>query len=259
MPRQELVTKDFFTALPFWDKLENVERKTVERETKELAAAHADQVVSRARMGEHLMNLQLVLEGKGLFVKYLETLHFSYRTAYRYIEAYKAVKGQLPDIALQMAAARGMDLVGYQADRPFGPYTEPVKALPPPADTDKIPEWLDQIEEKRKEMPKRARRAKAAPPEASLRMAFASVYRRFKALPAGKGRVVWSKRLIGLLMAEMGLPGQHFEPEAVPEGFRPKVGRPKGTHVKPRPGPQTGTGKHPFGKPRYAEQNPASA
>lgn len=227
MARQELVTKDFFTALPFWDKLEKTEQKTVKAETEELAQAHADQVVSRSRMGEHLMNLQAVLEGKGLFVKYLETLHFSYRTAYRYIEAYKAVKGQLPEMALQLAAARGMDLVGYQAERPFGPYTEAVKALPAPKKAEAVPEWLDALEEKRKALPKRTRAPRSVPAETSLKMAFASVYRRFKSIGAGKGRVIWSKRLIGLLMAEMGLPAQHMEPEAVPEGFRPKVGRPK--------------------------------
>ena len=228
MAKQELMARDFFTALPFWDKLEKTEQRTVKAETEELAQAHAGQVVSRMKMGEHLQNLQSVLEGKGLFVKYLETLHFSYRTAYRYIEAYKAVKGQLPDMALQLAAARGMDLVGYQADRPFGPYTEAVKALPAPAEAEKVPQWLDAIEEKRKALPKKSRAARSYPSETSLRMAFASVYRRFKSVPGGKGRVVWAKRLIGLLMAEMGIPAQHMEPEAVPEGFRPQVGRPKG-------------------------------
>lgn len=227
MAKQELVTRDFFTALPFWDKLEKTEQRTVKAETEGLAEAHAGQVVSRMKMGEHLRNLQIVLEGKGLFVKYLETLHFSYRTAYRYIEAFKAVKGQLPDTTLQLAAARGMDLVGYQADRPFGPYTEPIKMLPPPSSAADVPAWLDKIEEKRKMLPRKPRRAKVAAPDISLRMAFASVYRRFKQLPGGRSRVAWSQRLIGLLMAEMGLPAQRFEPEAVPEGFRPKVGRPK--------------------------------
>jgi hypothetical protein len=227
MPKTELVARDFFTALPFWDKLEKMEQRTVKAETEGLAEAHAGQVVSRMRMGEHLMNLQVVLEGKGLFVKYLDTLHFSYRTAYRYIEAYKAVKDQVPETVLQLAAARGMDLVGYQADRPFGAYTEAIKALPPPAEAEKVPEWLDGLEEKRKALPRRRKSHKPAQAETSLRMAFASVYSRFKSLPNGKGRVAWSKRLIGLLMAEFGLPGQHFEPEAVPDGFRPKVGRPK--------------------------------
>jgi hypothetical protein len=233
MPRQELVTKDFFTALPFWDKLEKMEQRTVKAETEGLAEAHAGQVVSRMRMGEHLQNLQVVLEGKGLFVKYLDTLHFSYRTAYRYIEAYKAVKDQVPENVLQLAAARGMDLVGYQADRPFGPYTEAIKALPPPAEADKVPEWLDGLEEKRKELPRRARNHKSLPAETSLRVAFASVCRPLERLsahsgPKGRsGRVEVVKRLISMMMAEFGIPAQNFQPEAVPEGFRPKVGRPK--------------------------------
>lgn len=227
MNKTELVARDFFTALPFWDKLERGEQQAVQRETRELAAAHAAQVLSRTKMGEHLMNLQDALDGKGYFVNYLKTLNFSYRTAYRYIEAYKAVKDQVPEIALQLAAARGMDLVGYQADRPFGPYTEPIKMLPPPAEADAVPKWLDEIEAKRKEMPKKPRHARSVSGDAALRMAFASVYRRFKSLPNGKGRGAWAQKLLGLLMAEMGMPAQRIEPEAVPEGFRPKVGRPK--------------------------------
>jgi hypothetical protein len=231
MPKQELVTRDFFTALPFWDKLEKPEQRTVKAETEGLAEAHAGQVVSRMRMGEHLQNLQTVLEGKGLFVKYLDTLHFSYRTAYRYIEAYKAVKDQVPENVLQLAAARGMDLVGYQADRPFGPYTEAIKALPPPAEADKVPEWLDGLEEKRKELPRRARNHKPASGEIALKTTYRSVYSRFKSLPAGKGRVTLIKRLIGFIMADFGVPSQTMEPEAPPEDFRAKVGRPKKKQV----------------------------
>jgi hypothetical protein len=227
MAKQELVTKDFFTALPFWDRLEKVEQRTVKAETEGLAEANAGQVVSRMRMGEHLQNLQLVLEGKGLFVKYLETLHFSYRTAYRYIEAYKAVKDQVPETVLQLAAARGMDLVGYQADRPFGPYTEPIKLLPPPAESEKVPDWLDAIEEKRKELPRKTRRPPHTTADVAVRRIFASAYRGFKAVPNGKAKVTAGLKLIGLLMAELGIPAQRVEPEAVPDGFRPKVGRPK--------------------------------
>jgi hypothetical protein len=221
------VTKDFFTALPFWDKLEKMEQRTVKAETEGLAEAHAGQVVSRMRMGEHLQNLQMVLEGKGLFVKYLETLHFSYRTAYRYIEAYKAVKDQVPETSSSWRLQGVWIWSDTRRTGRSGPIRRPSRPLPPPAEAEKVPEWLDGLEEKRKELPKRARNHKPAPAEASLRMAFASVYSRFKSLPNGKGRVAWSKRLIGLLMAEFGLPAQHFEPEAVPEGFRPKVGRPK--------------------------------
>lgn len=227
MARQELVAKDFFTALPFWDKLERAEQQAVQRETRELAEAHAGQVVSRIKMGEHLTALQDTLEGKGYFVRYLNTLNFSYRTAYRYIEAYKAVKDQVPEIALRIAAARGMDLVGYQADRPFGAYTEPIKQLPPPSEASAVPEWLDKIEAKRLELPKKARAPRAVSGETSLKHSYRSVTARFKRVAAGKGRVALLKRLIGFLMADFGIPAQNMEPEAPPEDFRAKVGRPK--------------------------------
>jgi hypothetical protein len=92
MKNGHLVPKDFFTALPFWGELERDEQSTVKKETEELASAHAGQVASRMEMGEHLTNLQGVLEPKRLFQKYLGSLNFTPRTAYRYIEAYKAVK-----------------------------------------------------------------------------------------------------------------------------------------------------------------------
>lgn len=226
MAKQELVQKDFFTSLPFWDKLERAEQSTVQKETIGLAEAHAGQVMSRMRMGEHLTNLQAVLDGKGLFVRYLKSLNFSYRTAYRYMEAYKAVKDRVPDSALRLAAARGMDLVGYEAGRPFGAYTEPIKLLPPPAEESQVPQWLDAIESKRSELP-RVVKHRTANPETALKTAYRSVTGRFKGLPNGKGRVTLIKRLIGYIMADFGLPAQTLEPEAVPEGFRAQVGRPR--------------------------------
>lgn len=223
----DLVPDHFFASLPFWNELERAEQHGVKLETKEFLKARIGVDISRFKMAEALFNLQKLLEGKGLFVKYVESdaLRFSYRTAYRYIEVYKKAVNRLSAATLRRAAAKGMELIGYQAERPFGDYTESIKLLPPPSDESKVDDWLDELEEKRKSLPRRAKRTVA--PEASLKIAFASVYRRFKGLPTGKTRVAWSQRLIGLLMAEMGLPAQRFEPEAVPEGFRPKVGRPK--------------------------------
>jgi hypothetical protein len=225
----DLVKKDFFTSLDFWDKLGREDQHTIERETRGLHAAQAGAMQSRIAIGEHLTNLQSVLEGKGLFVKYLNSLNFTYRTAYRYIGAYKVVKEQIPDYALRLAAARGVDLVGYSEREPFGRYTESIKQLPPPADADKVPAWLDQIEERRKKQPKGTggHRRRSASPEALLKEAYRSVTAAFKRLPGGKGRVVWGKRLIGMLLVEFHLPANSAEPEAVPEGFKAQVGRPK--------------------------------
>jgi hypothetical protein len=133
---------------------------------------------------------------------------------------------------LRLAAARGIDLVGYQGSRPFGPYTEPIAQLPPPKDPEKVPAWLDQIEEKKQSLPKKVTH-RSVSSEASLKMAFRSVTRAYKRLPTGKGRVAWGKKLLGLLMTEFGLPGQAVEPEAIPDDFRAVVGYPKGKKRKP--------------------------
>jgi hypothetical protein len=227
MSKAALVTSDFYSALPFWGKLERDEQSTVKKETEALAAAHAGQVAHRVEMGEHLTNLQAVLDGKNLFLAYLKSLNFSYRTAYRYIEAYKAVKAQLPDYALRLAAARGIDLVGYAGDRPFGPYTDPIKKLPPPKEVEAVPEWLDRIEEARKAAP-RPRAKGTASPQNTLKRAFRAVSTHYNRMPSGKARTQWAVKLLGILMAEFGLPAQTLQPEAVPEGFRAVLGRPKG-------------------------------
>lgn len=228
---EQLVTKDFFTGLPFWGDLERTEQSTVEKETRGLAAAHAGQVVSRIAIGEHLTNLQAVLDGKKLFRPYLETLNFSYRTAYRYMEAYRAVKDRLPEYALRLAAARGMDLVSFGPGgvvRPFGAYTEAIKKLPPPADPQDVPEWLNKVEEARKAVPKGGTRHKrTVAPDGALKGAFRAVTSQYKRLPGGKTRNQWAVKLLGILMAEFGLPAQTVQPEAVPEGFRAVLGRPK--------------------------------
>lgn len=224
--KDQLMKHDFFTALPFWDKLDREEQSTVEQETKGLAQAHAAQVVMRTKMGEHLANLQKVLEGKGLFVRYLTSLKFTYRTAYRYIEAYKAVKERLPDFALEAAAARGIDLVGYQGNKPFGPYTEAVKRLPPPKQPAHVAKWLDSLEEERRKHRSSPRHRKVDGQRA-MRSLFRQASAVYKKLDGTKQRQKWAVQLIGILMGEFGLPAQTIQPEAPPDGFRAVLGRPK--------------------------------
>lgn len=226
-----LMNKDFFSTLPFWGALERTEQQTVERETKALAEAHAGQVALRTQMGQHLLNLQAVLEPRRQFRPYLNSLHISYRTAYRWMQATKAAKELIPEHVLMAAAARGFDLVGYSAKDPLGPYSESVRRLPPPKNPDKVPAWLEQIEESRKATGHKARGAHSGrrdvAPERRLRAAFRSVDNQWKKMPNGKARTQWGLKLIGVLMGEFGIPAQRIEPEAVPDGFRAVVGRPR--------------------------------
>lgn len=221
-----LITKDFFTELPFWKDLNQDEKRTIQAETKGLSNILGGVAMLRIEMGERLSKIQKVLEPRRQFKKYLKTLNFSWRTGYRLIAVYEAVAKGLPPVAIRLSAARGMDLAGYNAKNPYGPYQGAVQRLPPPADESLIPDWLDKIEEERKRHPpRRSRRVKA--PEDCLRYAYRCAAAGYQCVPAGRGRTAWALRLVGILMGEFGLPGQTVKPEAVPEDFRPKVGRPR--------------------------------
>lgn len=230
----ELVPKDFLVGLPFWADLARDEQTAVERETKGLAAEMANQVMSRFRTGEHLLSLQAVLQGR--FRAYLGGLRFSYRTAYRYMELVKMIRNGgaggngslgISETVVRIAAARGVDLVGHTPARPFGPYTEPIKKLgPPPKDEAGVPKWVEAVEAERQSLPRKGRRAVAVGPEARMIRAFREASGQWGQVGAGR-RGAWAVKLVGILMAEFGLPRGSVAPEAVPEGFRAVLGRPK--------------------------------
>ncbi len=226
-----LVPNDFYKALPFWTELSKEEQQSIKTHTGEFLQARQSNVESRLAMARSLYELQSDLEGRGLFIKYLEeNLDYSYRTAYRLIEGWKRVSKQLPEKVLDGAMERGMDILGYQASKPFGPYTAVIKELPPPKTGD-VAKYLQTVEERRKALPSPQKAAKAgrkADPAAALVGAYRSAsswYRRIGL--TGKARGKWAAELLSYLMAEFGLPAQRIEPAAAPEGFKAVLGRPK--------------------------------
>lgn len=226
--KQEIVGKDFFTSLPFWGELGKTEQKTLERETAGLTESLSEGIKLRTRMCQHLARIQETLKAKGRFLQFLQSLNVEYRTQYRHLEAYREVQKALPEPVLDMAAERGMDLVGYTAARPFGDYTEIIKEIPPPKDAAHAAQWLEKLEAKRRETPrgnKRRRRDRSG--EEALKRAFRNAVAAYNALPPGKTRLTWAKRLVNFLMLEFHLPAGSVQPEAVPEGVRAVVGRPR--------------------------------
>lgn len=230
----KLIQNDFFTDLPFWTELDAREKETVESHTRGLALAMAHQAKTRLEIGEHLTELREVLEGKRVFRRYLKTLRFGYRTALRYMQCYRVVKDKMPDHVLKLAAARGMDLVGFQPDRPFGPYTEAVKRLPVPRVEGAVPEWLDRLEVvARRDAARRKSRQNGVdglPPDVRLRAAYrASVgqFRRVKGAAGAAAARRWAVKLLAVLMTEFALPAQRLAPIPPPEGFRAVLGRPR--------------------------------
>lgn len=227
----ELVRKDFFTELPFWQELDGQEKQTVERHTRGIHACLAEAKLTRHEIGEHLTAIQDVLKPRRQFDRYLDTLHIGKRTARRYMQCFAIGSAHLPPYAMKMAAVRGMDLVGFQPARPFGPYTEAVKKLPVPTIEAAVPEWLDELQ-RRAGMARKGLHAgrRGLPVEIRLRAAFRSAVGQFSRVKDGQGAPAarkWAVQLLTVLMFEFGLPAQKLTPEAPPEGFRAVLGRPK--------------------------------
>lgn len=224
----ELAQKDFFTGLPFWNGLEKDEQTVVERETLGLMEEMKGQVTSRLKMGAHLLTLRDVLKSK--FRPYIiDNLNFHWRTGYRYMQLAEFFRngGGVSEPVVELAAAKGVDLVGFTVARPFGPYTEAVKKLgPAPKDPAKAGVWIEAVEAERQASPRKGRRKAPAPPEARMVRAFRAAVAEYKGV-GGSGKSRWAVKLVGILMAEFGLPKGSVAPEAVPEGYRAVLGRPK--------------------------------
>jgi hypothetical protein len=232
-----LVPSNFFEGLPYWKDLKKEEQNTVVSATLSLRQNALKAVEGRLGMGLSLLQLQAVLEGRGLFVKYLHTLNFSYRTAYRLMVAASRVEEGLPRPALEAAVARGIDLISHNPARPFGAYTEPIKQLPPPPGVAGVDEWLDKLEKLREDTPglrpKRIRTTDTTKMELRAFRAVRNAYRALSVPP--KAKHAWAVSLIGKIMAELGVPAQRFEPEAAPDEFRRGPGFPLGKKRGPRP------------------------
>jgi hypothetical protein len=228
---QQLVPIEALTNLSGWDKLPASEQKEVQRETQALAHSILDVGHSRLAVGQHLTSLKAILEPKRMFSKYLKIYRLNRSTAYQHIAAYKNAKSTLPEAVLNVAMARGYNMLGNSEDRPLGVYTDAVKALPPPKTENviEIETWLGKVEEKRKKIrPVSGRLAVAESPETLMKECYRFFAVRFNRLPANhKTRMRWTENLIGMMLSQLGVSGSKtFGPSAVPDGFRAVRGRP---------------------------------
>lgn len=238
MARTSIIPRDVFSELPWWKKLKPDEQQTVQQESQALGQALMQHGFSKLAVGEHLGNLQAILEPKRLFVRYLRNFHFSQRSAYRYIAGFQNARTKLPEPILRAAMARGLNMIGDTKEAPLGTYTDVVRRLPPPKteDPEKISEWIGAVEEKHRE--RRSHPAavdeEASDPETMMKECYRFISIRFRRLPNNsRSRANWTKTLAGMLLADLGVGNpQSIDPVAVPEDFRAVRGRP------PKAGPE---------------------
>lgn len=233
-----VVPASVFTSLAWWDKINAEEQQLVLSAGTRLAQAMLINGASRLAIGEHLTQLQGVLEPHNIFGKFLKNFHFSKKTAYRRIAEFKNAKANLPEAVLKAAMARGVNIAGESEQKPLGVYTDAVRKLPPPTTPDVVQAttWLDQIEKVRKDDRAAASEGVAAGasftmPEpldvaTAMKECFRFIENRYNRVPQrAKGKFL--QALQGMLVTLSGVGNPlTITPQAIPEDFRIHRGRP---------------------------------
>lgn len=226
-----------FVDLPWWHKLNATEQAKAMEEGQKLAAGLLHFGQSRMAIARALTNLHNILEPHRVFDRFLHHFHFSKRTAYRYITALEnaAKDRRMNQLILDTAMARGLNLMGEEPERPFGIYTETVNQNPPPNNPtpEQAVDWLSNIDKKYKEQRSKGPREMAVEPPGDPDTLAKEVVRfaalRYKQLPPhSHTRGAFIRRITGMLLTMGGFSSaQSIEPEAIPDTFVAKRGRPR--------------------------------
>ena len=222
-----------FSSEKFWEKLKPEEQTGFQQDAINLAKVTMIEGAARSAKGLYLKHLQGYLEPHNVFGRFLKKyFKMSKRTAYRYIGEYENAATNLPEPIRRAAMARGFNLTTDSKTKPFGPYTDAVKALPPSKEVEPNA-WLDAIENKKKELRQQARDAEGtedftlpepSDPATEMRACVLFVERAFKKLPPNsRTRGKWLQQLTGYLLAIGGVANpMTISPQAVPAEFRPQ-------------------------------------
>ena len=212
--------KQMCSQMEFWGELTQDEQKAVLVETQGLYDDLAGMKQLRMSAARHVLKLHSLLVGeegkRSYFVRFMQSLDQSVRSSYRWMNI--LVDLNLPEPVLDAAEKRGVDLI--QAS-----YVQAIRQLPAPKTVDPDT-YLDKVLKERARMAQDGLEGagRSLDPSVAEREAWRAVVGRYKRV-APRARRDWGVRLIGRLMAALGLPAQRFEPEAVPDDFTPKRGR----------------------------------
>lgn len=200
-----------------WKKLSPDEQTAVKTETAGVLAARLLEGKSKIAIGQHLLNLRVILEPKRMFVAFLKhSFHMSQASGYRYINLYELGESLLPAPVLEAAITRGTPIRKSQ-----------IAENPPPKTNDPIAisAYLGSLEE----LPKRSLvAALESDPEQLMKECVnfvSSRYARLEGTPRQKQK--WVSNFVGMLMTKFGLESERtYGPIPVPETFVVKRGRP---------------------------------
>lgn len=220
------------SAIQGWTELQKDEQLTVVRETQAIAESRMKQGMAMLEEGQHLLNVQKILEPRRIFQHYLRQYYpTSLKTAYRYMEWAKVFQKRYPSDVLRAILFRATELPGGKLSP--HQFLSAVKELPVPktAEPKVIEQYLTQARENhRKILSKRRLGASSITEEMALKECFNFVLNamgkcEFKRT-ADKGD--WLERLAGMLAQAQAIPGKRtLARVTVPDGFRRRRGRPR--------------------------------
>lgn len=207
--------------------------------------------VSGLALGAYLTNIQEITKKSRTFTKVLRLIGgVSTMTARRYMDGFKNCS-VLPTPVVKAMVLKGMTITPTPG-KPLGKYTNAVRIITPPKseDPERVIRYVNQIEDHVKQTRSRQTKARInksktggqetaiGDPEQLLESTFRTAWLAANKLPNN----VRTKRrfldaLVGMLLTHLNIQSpQQFAPEAIPESFIPKRGRPtlveKGEPVK---------------------------
>lgn len=222
-------------SAPGWAALADRDREWLTQHTSNAITSFRESGFKAIQSCAELALIQAFLEGKSMtFTSWVRTCFgSSERTAYRWLAAYKELRGSAADEAILFLAQEGIAGVNSSLQpREIAPV---LKALPPPRDLSNrksLEAWSHKVGEELRS--RRSRRRTRVPlrldQEDALRVFVLTTDRllRESRLATSAEQRRWLGRGLGYVLEKRAIPGTvSAQRLSIPEGFLPKRGRPR--------------------------------
>lgn len=217
-----------------WTGFSQVERKWIQEHTTAALTAFRESGLKALAFCMELAAIQTFLEGKSMtFTNWVRTCFGSNeRTAYNWLASYRELRQTAPDAAIAYLAQEG--LVGVNNARGPRELTPILKALPAPKGSDKkaLEAWRVKVSEELRAKRSRSRKRVSLhlKDDDAIKVWIITTRRimREAKLSTSAEQRAFLKKGGGYLFQLLGTSGSvTIERTPIPDGFMPKVGRPR--------------------------------
>lgn len=219
---------------PGWVAMNQHEREWLQENTSEALTLFRQSGLTAIKFCAKLTEIQAFLDGKSMtFTNWVRSSFGpSERTAYRWLQAYRELRGIAQEPAILYLAQEG--LAGVNNTLQPRELIPVLKSLPPPKSADKkvLEPWRQKVsEELRTRRSKRRKRISLKHSEEDALRVFVITTRRLlrdAGIDNSAEQRKWLARGVGYVMHLRAIAGTvTAERTTIPDGFMPQVGRPR--------------------------------